>query len=162
AAQATPEATSVSLGSTGTGSAVEPSADMAFAHVQKLASDIGVRVSGTPEEHAAAEDIAGQLRSYGYNVEMQAFPADAVIIRSASFTLADGRTITTQPLTMSKPGSVTGNVVYAGLGQPGDFPAAVRGQIALVERGGLLFREKGENAVAAGAAALVVYNNQDE
>ncbi len=35
-----------------------------------------------------------------------------------------------------------------------------RGKIALVERGQIPFREKGANAAQAGAAALVVYNNQ--
>src|SRR5262249_54037458 len=133
AVQATPDATAATIASAAPSAgaappaastqpgAAEPSADLAFAHVQKLAAEIGVRVSGTPEEHAAAEYIAGQLRGYGYQVEMQSFPAEAFIIRSVSLKLEDGRSITTQPLTMSKPGSATGSIIYAGLGKPSDF-----------------------------------------
>lgn len=41
-----------------------------------------------------------------------------------------------------------------------DFPAAVKGQIALVERGDITFREKAMGAQKAGAIACMIYNNQ--
>lgn len=52
--------------------------------------------------------------------------------------------------------------VYCSLGQnPQDFPAAVSGKIALIQRGDITFREKALNAQQAGAVAAVIYNNQD-
>lgn len=41
-----------------------------------------------------------------------------------------------------------------------DFPAVVKGHIALVERGEVTFREKALNAQKAGAIACLIYNNQ--
>ena len=40
------------------------------------------------------------------------------------------------------------------------FPAAVSGQIALIERGDITFKEKARNAQNAGAVAAVIYNNE--
>ncbi|MGE5674375.1 MAG: S8 family serine peptidase [Mycobacterium leprae] len=51
--------------------------------------------------------------------------------------------------------------VLCGMGQAAsDFPAQVKGNVALVERGEVTFREKAVAAQAAGAAACVIYNNQ--
>jgi minor extracellular serine protease Vpr len=72
---------------------------------------------------------------------------------------------------------ITNNYVFCGLGEtPADFPAEVSGKIALIQRGstyntpelpavgGLgtgLFTTKAANAFAAGAVAVVIYNNVD-
>ncbi|MCG3146939.1 MAG: hypothetical protein PCFJNLEI_00374 [Verrucomicrobiae bacterium] len=54
---------------------------------------------------------------------------------------------------------LTATVVDCGLGYPTNFPPAVAGNIALIERGVLFFTEKIQNAMAAGAIAAIVYNN---
>lgn len=54
---------------------------------------------------------------------------------------------------------LTATVYYCGLGNPAEFPAAVRNNIALVERGTLTFSNKVINAMAAGAKAAIIYNN---
>jgi subtilisin family serine protease len=54
---------------------------------------------------------------------------------------------------------VSGNIVYCGLGQAGEFPAAVSGNIALIQRGSIDFVTKVNNAKAAGAKAAIIYNN---
>lgn len=41
-----------------------------------------------------------------------------------------------------------------------DFPAGVRGRIALIERGEATFKEKARRAEAAGAMAVLIYNNE--
>lgn len=46
----------------------------------------------------------------------------------------------------------------SGLG-PAEFPAGVRGQVALIQRGGATFAVKAANAMRAGAVAVVFYNN---
>lgn len=142
----------------------EPSADLAFSHVQKLAGEIGVRTSGSPQEHASAEYIAQLLRGYGYEVEMQRFPVEQFISRSVSLRLESGdqRAIQAEPFTMSRPGAAGGEVVYAGLGRPEDFPSRTRGRIALIQRGEIPFREKAVNAAAAGATAVIIFNTEPE
>jgi subtilisin family serine protease len=52
-----------------------------------------------------------------------------------------------------------GTLVNCGLGQVGEFPAAVRGNIALIQRGTLDFATKVTNAMNAGATAAIIYNN---
>jgi subtilisin family serine protease len=53
----------------------------------------------------------------------------------------------------------TGTLVFCGLGQAGEFPAGVAGNIALIQRGTISFADKVTNAMNAGAAAVVIYNN---
>ena len=54
---------------------------------------------------------------------------------------------------------LTATVYDCGLGNPTDFPAAVNGNIALIQRGTLNFSAKVANAMAAGARAAIIYNN---
>jgi subtilisin family serine protease len=54
---------------------------------------------------------------------------------------------------------ITATVYSCGLGNPADFPVAVKNNIALIQRGTLTFSNKVINAMAAGAKAAIVYNN---
>ena len=54
---------------------------------------------------------------------------------------------------------ISGSLINCGIGDTGDFPAAVAGNIALIERGTLYFTEKVSNAMDAGAVAAIIYNN---
>lgn len=54
---------------------------------------------------------------------------------------------------------LTGVLVDCGIGNPQQFPPTVTGGIALIERGTLTFNEKVGNAMAAGAIAVVIYDN---
>jgi subtilisin family serine protease len=55
---------------------------------------------------------------------------------------------------------VTGDLALAGLGKPADFAAGqVRGKVALIQRGEIPFADKVKNAIAAGASAVLIYNN---
>ncbi|HYC87605.1 MAG TPA: S8 family serine peptidase [Thermoanaerobaculia bacterium] len=62
----------------------------------------------------------------------------------------------------SPKGSVTATLVNCSLGRPGEFPANVRGNIALIARGDNAFREKSRNAKEAGALAVVIFDNEPE
>jgi subtilisin family serine protease len=54
---------------------------------------------------------------------------------------------------------ITATIYDCGIGNPGDFPAAVNNNIALIERGSITFAAKASAAKAAGARAAIIYNN---
>lgn len=54
---------------------------------------------------------------------------------------------------------LSGKIYDCGIGNTGQFPAGVSGNIALIQRGDLTFAEKVANAQAAGASAAIIYNN---
>jgi subtilisin family serine protease len=56
-------------------------------------------------------------------------------------------------------GGLTGTIYYCGLGYPTNFPAPLQGYIALIQRGTLFFYEKVANAMNAGAAGVIIFNN---
>jgi subtilisin family serine protease len=64
--------------------------------------------------------------------------------------------------------TATGHIVNCGSGNKSEFPSSVKGNIALIQRGGtstvtgstLTFAEKAQNAKSAGAVAAIVYNNR--
>jgi subtilisin family serine protease len=58
-----------------------------------------------------------------------------------------------------KTSGTTGSLVYCGLGQASEFPAAVAGNIALIQRGTIDFATKVTNAMNAGATAAIIFNN---
>lgn len=60
----------------------------------------------------------------------------------------------------STPASGLSRPLYScGIGRVGDFPAAVSGNIAFIQRGTNTFAEKVTNAMSAGAVAVVIYDN---
>lgn len=61
----------------------------------------------------------------------------------------------------SPTGVADGEIVLAGIGQASEFPPDTSGNIALIERGELTFAQKALHAQEAGAAAAIIYNNQD-
>ena len=94
---------------------------------------------------------------------LQAFPIGEEIARQSSLTLDgdDPQTIPTLPFANSGTATAKGRLVYADAGQPEDFPADTKGAIALIRRDGVVFfRDKVANAIAAGAAGVIIYNNE--
>lgn len=79
--------------------------------------------------------------------------------QSASQVESEAQDFESRPLGFTPGGKVTGTAVRCGIGQVGDFPGEVAGQIALIQRGEITFRDKVLNAVAAGAKGVVIYNN---
>jgi len=57
---------------------------------------------------------------------------------------------------------ITSTYVNCGLGGATDFPASVKGKIALVQRGTNTFFEKAQNALKAQAIGIVMYDNKVE
>ncbi|MGZ7078507.1 MAG: S8 family serine peptidase [Thermoanaerobaculia bacterium] len=55
--------------------------------------------------------------------------------------------------------TITSGFVFCSQGHVGEFPSSVSGKIALIQRGDITFNEKAKNAKAAGAIAVVIFNN---
>ena len=88
-------------------------------------------------------------------------PLDLVTSRLSSVT-AGTASYNTQALVYSgttPAGGLTGTIHACGIGNITEFPAGVRGNIALMQRGTLGFSVKVTNAMNAGAVAAVIYDN---
>lgn len=143
------------------GAAREPDGNRILEDVTTLS--VGPRSSATQLEKIAADEIADRLRGLGYEVTIQEFSVGTQQGRSSELNLISPtqRTVPTLPLAGSPTSTVEGQIVAVpGVGEPGDFPAKVSGAIALIERGTLLFGDKVANAAAAGAIAVIIYNNE--
>ena len=82
-------------------------------------------------------------------------------IPAAGVTLNNGAAVTAAAIQGSSRGEINGPYVACGIGNPEDFPASVRGKIALIRRGELTFNQKVRNAEAAGAVSVVIFNKDD-
>jgi aminopeptidase YwaD len=145
------------------------SGERAYQHVIALSQKIGPHPGGTPQDRASGEYIASQLAKDGYTVTWEPFTFPYFAVRRVALAIPDGpsfhpRALEYSPSTAEQ--GVTGEVVDAGLGRPGDFGGqsaagvTLHGKIVLVRRGELPFRQKAENAADAGAAAIIIYNSQ--
>jgi aminopeptidase Y len=145
--------------------------------LQRIASrNGGNRFAGTAGYDASARYVAERMRASGYRVRFQQFRFPFVADRSPPILRASG-TEHFRPnrdygtLLYSGSGRVEAPVVAVDLRLPSpsanastsgcegsDFASFPRGAVALLQRGGCFFRQKVENATAAGAAAVVVMN----
>jgi Zn-dependent M28 family amino/carboxypeptidase len=151
-------------------------ADDAFEHLAALQAiadaNGGTRASGTPGYDASVDYVAGLLDAAGYDVERQEFDYPFFEVITDSLTI-DGETPDFDTMTYSGSGEVTsGNVVPVDLSiadpaastsgcEAADYdPALFTGDadIALVQRGACSFALKATNAEAAGAEAVLVFN----
>ena len=130
----------------------------------------GTRASGTPGYTASADYVAGKLQAAGYTVTRQPFSFlyaadESTLVQTApsarTFTVGTEFKYVQQAPTASASGSV--EEVGAGDATPGceatDFAAFEAGKIALVKRGSCPFRQKVDNAAAASAAGVLIYDN---
>ncbi|MBB5234584.1 M20/M25/M40 family metallo-hydrolase [Deinococcus budaensis] len=144
---------------------------------QRLADNNGGnRAAHLPGYAASAAYVQRQLEAAGYSVRLQPFTYPVFLDRSAlaqtaptARTLIRGQDFTS--MTFSPEGQVSGQVQGVDLTLPpppapsstsgceaGDFAGFTRGNIALVQRGTCSFAQKALNAQAAGATAVIVFN----
>jgi aminopeptidase YwaD len=134
----------------------------ALQHVRELAVNIGSRPAGSDAETRAAEYIRGELARYGYATTIQEFDFEQFVDIGTQVDVLSGRPETFQGRALggSANGTAEADIVRAGIGRLEDFPAGTTGKIALVERGELSFGMKVNNAAAAGAAGVIVFNSE--
>ena len=156
----TPSPTAAATTTPGASLDPEPSGERAREHNRVLSAEIGPRVAGTDGERLGVEYIRDQLASYGYDVTIEEFAFDASSFLPARVDAGDAA-YPGFAFNGSAEGVATGQLVLAGIGRPDEFPAdGLNGAIALIERGELTFQDKIDNAVAAGASGVIVYNNE--
>ncbi len=122
----------------------------------------GARVAGTGGERASTAFVSRALRRAGWRVQSQPFSFSYFHERRLpALRLGAGRVfkpgVDFTTLTYSGSGAAQGPLRAAASGcSPGEFANLKRGDVALVTRGGCLFKAKAENAEAAGVAGLIV------
>ena len=138
----------------------------------------GTRASGTPGFDASATYVHDKLAAAGWNVTDQEFefpffqelaPPELDRISPDPKVFAPGEEVVT--FQFSAAGEVTGVVQPVDLTIPAtpepsstsgceaaDFAGFTAGNIALIQRGTCLFADKVANATAAGAIAVVIFN----
>lgn len=135
----------------------------AFQHVDSLSTGIGSRVAGSPAQAQTHQYLMARFQELGYQVELQPFTITAYQDRGSSVALAGplAQGISANTLQYSGAGAVEAPLVEAGLGKPDDFAVEdARGKVAVVTRGDTRFADKVQAATDAGAAAVIIVNNQ--
>lgn len=139
----------------------------------------GNRAAGTAGYAASVDYVEAQLEQAGYRTRRQQFSYDrpdftrATLLRTMPTRTDYAVTRDYRPLAYSGAGSVTAQVTAVDLSLDGDrrttsgceasdFTGFPLGNIALVQRGTCPFAAKVDNAVAAGAGAVVVLNQGDD
>lgn len=119
------------------------------------------REAGTEGEKKAVEFIESELKSLGYDTEVQPFPI--YDYESEVSIEVDGSVLDEEPHAFSGSVSekVTAQLEDVGKATPEEI-GDVDGKIALVERGDLTFVEKVQNVLDEGAVGVMMYNNSDE
>jgi len=129
----------------------------------------GNRAAGTPGYDASLEYVVDRMTAAGYNVTLNAFSVEyrpPVILQQLAPVAA---TYETGAFTGTGSGDITGNVypVDINLAPPrattsgceaADFAGFPAGAIALIQRGICSFADKALNAEAAGAVAVIIFN----
>jgi len=150
---------------------------------------VPTRAAGTPGYEASVDYVVDQLDAAGYDVTVQDFtyaqwrelsPSVFERISPEPRTYVSGFEDDYLTMQYSGSGDVTALLVPTNdiLPRPagseftpggstsgceaGDYPASVAGNIALVQRGTCSFRQKADLAQAAGALAVVVYNEGND
>jgi len=136
----------------------------------------GPRVAGGPAEKAAAEWIAGQMMSYGLDVEIQEFPITyyeelrpPVLEQVSPIPMHYIWQTDFSTMSYSGSGNVTHTIQAVDVLMPpiggstsgceaADFAGFVPGNIALIQRGTCTFALKAANAQTAGAMGVIIYN----
>ncbi len=140
-------------------------AEVAFEYVKTLVEDLGSRESATDLELAAAEFISAELEAMGYEVDSQDFLVNK-FSRDRPWliiTSPDEEVLESNFLGLTGTAEVVASLVSVGLGYEEDFPeGGLEGKIALIRRGEFTFEDKVQNAQAAGASAVVIYNNEPD
>jgi len=151
------------------------SGEAAFDQIEALVL-FGPRVAGSTAEADAADYIAGEMESYGLDVEIQEFG----IIYFEELSAPELEQVSPTPtvyqvdtdfatMSYSGAGDVTAPIQAVDLDMPptsnstsgceaADFAGFIPGKIALIQRGTCYYSDKALNAQNAGALGVIIFN----
>jgi Zn-dependent M28 family amino/carboxypeptidase len=129
----------------------------------------GVRLAGTPGYDESVQYVVDRMTAAGYNVSLNGFPFVFVPPAVLQQLAPIAATYETGAFTGTGYGNVTASVtpVDINLAPPrantsgceaADFAGFPAGNIALIQRGTCTFAAKALNAEAAGASAVIIFN----
>jgi Zn-dependent M28 family amino/carboxypeptidase len=136
----------------------------------------GTRASGTPGYDESVDYVVERMEAAGYNVSVQDFEfhlfeelGPSTLDQTAPGAVSYAQGVDFDVMSQSEPGDVTAAVtpvdLQLGLGnasssgcEAADFAGFPAGNIALIQRGTCTFEAKAENAAAAGAAGVIIFN----
>src|SRR3954452_6658541 len=129
----------------------------------------GTRATGTAGHEASVDYVAGQLREAGYQVSFEAVEIPIVQevgpprLTVQTETGPNLRDLQPRTLPYSASGTIKAPLQLAGGGcNKADFKRLSTGSIALVQRDSCSVWRKMKNAAAAGAGAVIVYNQSSD
>jgi len=129
----------------------------------------GTRAAGTPGYDASVQYVVDKMTAAGYNVTLNAFPFTYVAASTLQQIAPIAGSYETGPYTGSGSGTVTAAVTPVDIKldlprdstsacEAADFAGFPPGNIALIQRGTCPFADKAANAQAAGASAVIIFN----
>lgn len=129
----------------------------------------GIRLAGTPGYDQSVAYVAEKMTAAGYNVTLDTFPFVFVPPATLRQTAPVAATYETGSFTGTGFGTVSGTVTPVDINlvpprastsgcEAADFAGFPAGNIALIQRGTCTFAAKAQNAQAAGASAVIIFN----
>ncbi|MGE3960471.1 MAG: M28 family metallopeptidase [Dehalococcoidia bacterium] len=162
-ASSTPAATAstpTSQAAVAAGDQTRPEVARAMAHIEHLSVAIGPRPAGSEAERAAAAYLVDQLAAAGYRASVEEFTFEAAKDDS-TVTLPDGAVVRALAMEGAANDEVSATAVHGGLGRPEDLAGAdLDGKVVIFDRGIITFADKARAAVAGGAVAVIVVNDE--
>ncbi len=137
---------------------------------QAVASENGgVRAAGTPGYDQSVSYVVGKLTAAGYDVTLNPFAFVYAALPTLQQTAPIAATYEAGAFTGSGFGTVSASVTAVDINlvpprastsgcEAADFAGFPAGNIALIQRGTCLFSVKALNAKAAGASAVIIFN----
>jgi Zn-dependent M28 family amino/carboxypeptidase len=138
---------------------------------QAIADDNGgTRLAGTEGYEDSVDYVVERMTAAGYNVTLDSFPFVFIAPATLQQTAPISANYETGAYTGSGSGTVAASVTAVDLNlalprdpvtsgcEAGDFAGFPAGNIALVQRGTCTFADKAQNAQAAGASAVIIFN----
>jgi len=130
----------------------------------------GTRAAGTPGYDQSLQYVVDRMTAAGYNVTLNAFPFVFVALPTLQQTAPISASYETGAFTGTGFGNAAGNVTPVDISlalprspvnsgcEAADFTGFPLGNIALIQRGTCTFAIKALNAQAAGASAVIIFN----
>jgi serine protease len=119
---------------------------------------VAVAAVDSANRRASFSNAGSWVDLAGPGVDVLSSVPDGTGVESLVTTNQDFRAFGIEFAGVTSPSGITRALVDCGLGTS-DCPAATAGNIALIQRGGVSFAEKVQNAMDAGAVAAIIYNN---